>query len=131
MSKRIVILGAGRSSSSLIRHLLQHAHVEGYTVRIGDLDEALAERKAEGHPCASVFRLDAGQPEARRAEVEAADIVMSMLPAYLHQDLAPEAITNRTPLVTPTYLSPDIPAMDSEAKAAGIANHTELGYVPV
>ena len=130
MSKRIVILGAGRSSSSLIRHLLQHAHVEGYTVRIGDLDEALAERKAEGHPCASVFRLDAGQPEARRAEVEAAELVVSMLPAFLHPDVARDAIATRTPLITPSYLSPEIAAMDSEAKAAGIPILNELGLDP-
>ena len=50
MPKRVLILGAGRSSSSLIRHLLQHAAQEGYGVRIGDLDVNLANRKAEGHP---------------------------------------------------------------------------------
>ena len=130
MSKRIVILGAGRSSSSLIRHLLQHADAEGYTVRIGDLDLALAERKAEGHPAASVFQLDAGQPAARRAEVEAADLVISMLPAFLHPEVAQDAIATRTPLITPSYLSPDIAALDEAAKAAGIPILNELGLDP-
>lgn len=130
MSKRIVILGAGRSSSSLIRHLLQHADAEGYTVRIGDLDEALAKRKAEGHPSASVFRLDAAQPEARRAEVAAADLVVSMLPAFLHPEVARDAIATRTPLITPSYLSPEIAGMDAEAKAAGIPILNELGLDP-
>ena len=130
MSKRVVILGAGRSSSSLIRHLLTHADTEGYEVRIGDLDVALAERKAEGHPAASVFQLDAGQPEARRAEVEAADLVISMLPAFLHPEVARDAIATRTPLITPSYLSPEIAAMDAEAKAAGIPILNELGLDP-
>ena len=130
MSKRVVILGAGRSSSSLIRHLLTHADTEGYEVRIGDLDVALADRKAEGHPAASVFQLDAGQPEARRAEVEAADLVISMLPAFLHPEVARDAIATRTPLITPSYLSPEIAAMDAEAKAAGIPILNELGLDP-
>lgn len=130
MSKRVVILGAGRSSSSLIRHLLTHADTEGYEVRIGDLDVALAERKVEGHPAASVFQLDAGQPEARRAEVEAADLVISMLPAFLHPEVARDAIATRTPLITPSYLSPEIAAMDAEAKAAGIPILNELGLDP-
>lgn len=130
MSKSIVILGAGRSSSSLIRHLLQNASSEGFTVRIGDLDLALAEKKAEGHACASTFALDAGTPEARRKEIEAADLVISMLPAFLHPDVARDAIATRTPLITPSYLSPEIAGMDAAAKAAGIPILNELGLDP-
>lgn len=130
MSKRVVILGAGRSSSSLIRHLLTHAEAEGFTVRIGDLDPALAARKAEGHPRASTFALDAGQPEARRQEIEAADLVISMLPAFLHPEVARDAIATKTPLITPSYLSPEIAAMDAQAKAAGIPILNELGLDP-
>ena len=130
MSKRIVILGAGRSSSSLIRHLLQNAGDEGFTVRIGDLDPELAARKAEGHPAASTFALDAGNTEARRKEIEAADLVISMLPAFLHPEVARDAIATRTPLITPSYLSPEIAAMDAEAKAAGIPILNELGLDP-
>ena len=130
MSKSIVILGAGRSSSSLIRHLLQNASSEGFTVRIGDLDLALAEKKAEGHACASTFALDAGNPEARRKEIEAADLVISMLPAFLHPDVARDAIATRTPLITPSYLSPEIAGMDAAAKAVGIPILNELGLDP-
>ena len=130
MSKRIVILGAGRSSSSLIRNLLQNAGEEGFTVRIGDLDSALAERKADGHPAASTFALDAGSPEARRKEIESSDLVISMLPAFLHPEVAGDAIVTRTPLITPSYLSPEIAAMDGDAKAAGIPILNELGLDP-
>ncbi|MBK11926.1 MAG: saccharopine dehydrogenase [Crocinitomicaceae bacterium] len=130
MSKCIVILGAGRSSSSLIRHLLQNASSEGFTVRIGDLDLALAEKKAEDHPCASTFALDAGNPEARRKEIEAADLVISMLPAFFHPEVARDAIATRTPLITPSYLSAEIAGMDAEAKSAGIPILNELGLDP-
>ena len=127
MPKRVLILGAGRSSSSLIRHLLQHASDEGFVVRIGDLDLALAERKAEGHAAASAFALDAGNPEARRHEIAEADLVISMLPAFLHPEVAADAIATRTPLITPSYLSPEIAAMDQAAKDAGIPILNELG----
>lgn len=130
MPKRVLILGAGRSSSSLIRHLLQHATAEDYAVRIGDLDVQLAKRKAEGHSSASVFALDAGDPAARRAEIAEADLVVSMLPAFLHPEVARDAIATRTPLITPSYLSPEIASMDAEARAAGIPILNELGLDP-
>jgi len=130
MPKRVLILGAGRSSSSLIRHLLQHAAQEGYGVRIGDLDVNLANRKAEGHPAATAFALDAGNPEARRNEIAQADLVISMLPAFLHPEVATDAIATRTPLITPSYLSPEIAAMDQAAKDAGIPILNELGLDP-
>ena len=130
MPKRVLILGAGRSSSSLIRHLLQHAAQEGYGVRIGDLDVNLANRKAEGHPAATAFALDAGNPEARRNEIAQADLVNSMLPAFLHPEVATDAIATRTPLITPSYLSPEIAAMDQAAKDAGIPILNELGLDP-
>ena len=130
MSRRIVILGAGRSSSSLIRHLLQNAEVENFDVRIGDLDPELAARKAEGHPRATTFALDAKNPDARRSEIEHADLVISMLPAFLHPEVAKDAIATRTPLITPSYLSPEIKAMDAAAKAAGIPILNELGLDP-
>ena len=130
MPKRVLILGAGRSSSSLIRHLLQHASEEGFEVRIGDLDLALADRKAAGHAAASTFALDAGNPDARRNEISEADLVISMLPAFLHPQVAADAIATRTPLITPSYLSPEIAAMDQAAKDAGIPILNELGLDP-
>ena len=99
-------------------------------VRIGDLDPALAERKAEGHHRASTFALDAGDPESRRREIADSDLVISMLPAFLHPEVARDAIATKTPLITPSYLSPEIAAMDAEAKAAGIPILNELGLDP-
>lgn len=130
MPKRVLILGAGRSSSSLIRHLLDHAVGENFEVRIGDLDLELATRKAGAHPSASVFALDAGDDGARKEEIAGADLVVSMLPAFLHPEVARDAIATRTPLITPSYLSPEIAAMDAEAKAAGIPILNELGLDP-
>jgi len=130
MPKRVLILGAGRSSSSLIRHLLVHAEGEGFEVRIGDLDVQLAARKAEGYAAASTFALDAGNPGARKDEIAAADLVISMLPAFLHPEVARDAIAAKTPLITPSYLSPEIAALDDAAKAAGIPIINELGLDP-
>ena len=53
-----------------------------------------------------------------------------MLPAFLHPEVAGDAIATRTPLITPSYLSPEIAAMDADAKAAGIPILNELGLDP-
>ena len=44
-SKVILVLGAGRSSSSLIAHLLGQADQEGWEIHVGDLSLEAAQFK--------------------------------------------------------------------------------------
>ena len=49
-SKYILVLGAGRSSASLIRHLLSQADNEQWDIHVGDLNVEAAMDKVGGHP---------------------------------------------------------------------------------
>ena len=57
--KTILIIGAGRSSSSLIRYLLKHSEQEDWTIKVGDMDLSMAEEKIGGHPRGHAFHFDA------------------------------------------------------------------------
>ena len=56
--RTILIIGAGRSASSLIQYLLNKSVSEDLHLIIGDLSLALAEKKTNNHPNATPIALD-------------------------------------------------------------------------
>src|SRR5690554_332113 len=99
--KNILILGAGLSSSSLIRYLLQNAEKEQWHLKIVDQNKEAVERKINGSKYAEALVINALDPVVRRAEIEKSDIVISMLPARFHVDVAKDCIELKKNLVTP------------------------------
>src|SRR5690606_40506873 len=98
--RNILIIGAGRSASSLIRYLLEKSSSEDLHITIGDLSEELAMKKTGGHPNATAISLDINNQEQRRIEIQKADLVISMLPAYMHIEVAKDCILYRKHRVT-------------------------------
>jgi saccharopine dehydrogenase-like NADP-dependent oxidoreductase len=82
--KRIVILGAGKSATVLIDFLLAEAKERGWKIGVGDLDPELAKKKLNGHPCGEAFAFDVHDASSRRERISGADLVISMVPAFLH-----------------------------------------------
>ena len=56
--RNILIIGAGRSASSLIQYLLNKSDKENLHLTIADLSKALAEKKTNNHPNATPIALD-------------------------------------------------------------------------
>ena len=84
--KKILIIGAGRSASSLIKYLIDKSEVENLHITIGDLSEDLAKKKTNNHKNARAIAFDIFNEAQRKEEIQQADIVVSMLPAHLHID---------------------------------------------
>lgn len=128
--KTILILGAGLSSSSLVRYLLNNSTQFNWQVRIVDQDIELVKRKINGNPNGVALSFNALSPEERRPEIERADLVISMLPARFHIDVAKDCIALKTNLITPSYISPEMKELNEEAKNAGIIIMNEIGVDP-
>lgn len=129
-TKNILVIGAGRSSSSLIRYLLQHAPTEDWIIHVGDMNLALAEEKVNNHANGIAFELNALDEESRNNALAKKDLVISMLPARFHIEVAKDCVAQKINLVTPSYLSEEIKALDADAKAAGVLIMNELGLDP-
>ena len=56
--RKILIIGAGRSASSLIQYLLNKSVKENLHLVIGDLSLNLAQKKTNNHPNATAIALD-------------------------------------------------------------------------
>ena len=125
-----MIFGVGLSSSSLIRYLLQHAEENKWFLRIVDQDIELVRHKLKGSPHGEAMIFNAIDPVERRPEIERADLVISMLPARFHVPVAQDCIELKTDLITPSYISPEMQALDQQAKDAGILIMNEIGVDP-
>src|SRR5688572_22696554 len=82
LMSRILLLGAGRSASSLINYLLHHAPAEGWRLTIADVQPAhLAPVLAAHSDYAQAVPFDVHDENRLEELVTAADVVVSMLPA--------------------------------------------------
>ena len=93
MPRKILVIGAGKSTTYLLDYFLEKAEAEDLDVTIGDLyPDALSDSLKNLSRC-SVVRLDIFEDEQRKKKIEDSDIVVSMLPAYLHIKVAKDCLT--------------------------------------
>lgn len=128
--RRILIIGAGRSASSLIRYLLSKSESENLHLIVADLSLALAEKKTQQNPNATAIALDIFNTEERKAAIENASIVISMLPAHLHIEIAKDCLQFKKHLVTASYISDAMQELNLEARANNLIFMNEIGLDP-
>jgi saccharopine dehydrogenase-like NADP-dependent oxidoreductase len=129
--RNILIIGAGRSASSLIQYLLNKSAQENLHLTIGDLSLELAQRKTNNHPNATAIALDITHVTQRQSEIQKADIVISMLPAHMHIEVAKDCVTFKKNMVTASYISEAMQNLDVEVKANNLVFMNEIGLDPV
>ncbi|EAR12724.1 saccharopine dehydrogenase, putative [Polaribacter irgensii 23-P] len=128
--KNILIIGAGKSSSALIQYLLKTSEKEALFLTIGDIAKENAEKLINNHKNATAIILDVFDKKQREEQVKKADIVISMLPARFHIDVAKDCITFGKHMVTASYVSDEMKALDSFAKEKGLVFMNEIGLDP-
>jgi len=131
MTTRLLLLGAGRSASSLISYLLRHASQENWQLTIADLDPAPLVPVLAAHTAYARAVPFSTDDAARLNElVQQHDVVVSMLPAFLHPVVARACLRHRRHLATASYATPELRAFDAEARVAGITLLMECGLDP-
>ena len=128
--RKILIIGAGRSSSSLIKYLLDKSNSENLQITIGDISIENAQQKINNHPNGKAISLDVFNKEQRVAAIKNSDIVISMLPAHLHIEVAKNCLEFKKHMVTASYISKEMKALDEQAKANGLIFMNEIGLDP-
>ena len=126
--KKILLIGAGQSASTLIEYLLTQCDVKSWGLSIGDVDETLAIEKGKGK--ARGFSFDVNNPQQLYEEVSKVDIVISMLPARFHLIVANACLELSKHLVTASYVNDEMRALDKGAKSKGLVFLNECGLDP-
>ena len=128
--KNILVVGAGRTSSSLINYLISKSEEKNWYITVADQSLVLAESKTKNHPRTKAIQFNIFDEDARGALIKKMDIVASLLPETLHIQLVKDCLKNKVHLVTASYISPKMAAYDDEAKAAGLIFLNEMGLDP-
>jgi saccharopine dehydrogenase-like NADP-dependent oxidoreductase len=128
--KNILVIGAGRSASSLIKYLLDNSTKENWNVTVGDVSLDLVKQKTANHLNARAIVFDITNDLQREEEIKRADIVISMLPATMHLSVAKDCVRFKKHLATASYVSKEMAELDAEAKEAGIILMNEIGLDP-
>jgi saccharopine dehydrogenase-like NADP-dependent oxidoreductase len=128
--RNILIIGAGRSASSLIQYLLNKSEEENLHLVIGDLSLESAKNKINNHPNATAIALNVCDENQRKEAIQKADIVISMLPAHLHIEVAKDCIVYKKNMATASYISDAMQELDTLAKENNLIFMNEVGLDP-
>jgi len=128
--QNILIIGAGRSSTSLIDQLLKEANEETWHLTIAEKNLQLVQDKIGDHPRASTISFDVFDEKQLSKVVSDNDLIISMLPATLHFHVAKKCAEIGRHFLTASYLKDDIKALDPAFREAGKTAIMEMGLDP-
>ncbi|MEJ6792805.1 MAG: saccharopine dehydrogenase C-terminal domain-containing protein [Lacinutrix sp.] len=128
--RNILVIGSGKSASYLIKYLLDKSETENLHITVGDLNIGNASKLTGNHKNATAVTLDVFNDKSREEAVKASDIVISMLPARFHIEVAKDCITFGKNMVTASYVSDEMQALDAQAKNRGLVFMNEIGVDP-
>jgi len=125
--KQVLVLGAGAVARPAVGYLLEK---EGVEVVVANRNPEKAEALVAGHPGGRAVALDAGDTPMLERTIEAADIVVSLLPWTLHSVIAELCLAHGKHMVTASYVKEEMQAMDREARDKGLIFLNEVGVDP-
>jgi saccharopine dehydrogenase (NADP+, L-glutamate forming) len=128
--KNIVIFGAGLSANTMIRYLLEVGKKENWVVTITSRSIEKAREKIGNYSNGIPETYELGDDKKLEELVAKADVVVSMLPAKYHPVVARACLKHNKHLFTTSYVSPEMRALDAEAKAKGLLFLNECGVDP-
>src|SRR5688572_14073859 len=127
MSNKILIIGAGRSSTSLIEYLLHNSSQFDWQITVADVDVQLANDKVKNHPNGTAISFDIRNEEQRRFVIGQHDFVISLLPSFMHGDVARDCVEFGKHLATASYVNAEMRALEGEAKKKNLLLLNECG----
>lgn len=114
----------------MVRYLLEKSEKEDLKIIIADLFVENAQKLVNGHQNSEVVQLDIFDIDSRQKQVKKADIVISMLPARFHLEVAKDCLEYGKNLVTASYISSELKALNKEVEQKGLIFMNEIGLDP-
>lgn len=124
--KKVLLLGSGFVAKPAAEYVVN----KGYQLTIGCRTLATAEKLASEVPGSKPLSIDVSDPSALDSAISQHDLVISLIPYIHHAAVIESAIRNKKHVVTTSYVSPAMKALDEKAKEAGIVVMNEIGLDP-
>ena len=128
--KNILLFGAGKSATVLIQYLISNASSNQWHITIVDADEKLIVEKTNQHPATTAVQANVTNDIIRTALIKNTDLVISMMPPFLHILIAKDCVQFGKHLLTASYADEHIKALANDVKSKGIIFLCEMGLDP-
>ncbi|PKP07834.1 MAG: saccharopine dehydrogenase, partial [Bacteroidetes bacterium HGW-Bacteroidetes-3] len=128
--RNILVIGSGQSSSSLITYLLNKSFSGNLHITVADVSLELAKSKIKNHENGTAISLNILNEAERKEAIQNANIVISMLPAHLHINVAKDCLEFGKSMVTASYISNEMKALHEEAVEKNLVFMNEVGLDP-
>ena len=128
--RKILVLGAGKSSYSLLNYLSSNSKEENWEVEVIDkhFSEHILSLKDNGGIQFNHSDIQDGQ--SRYKLIATSDIVISMLPAGFHEMIARDCLRAGKDMVTASYVSNEMRMLTDEVERKGLIFLNECGLDP-
>ncbi len=127
--KKIVVFGAGLSATYLISYLESKANEYKWALFIADRDINLVKEKCKV-PSTHCVQIDIKDTQAVSKLIANSSLVVSMLPAFLHIEIAKECLKQSVHLATASYLSEEISNLNKQVIDKDLIFLNECGLDP-
>lgn len=124
--KKVLILGAGMVAKPIVSYLLKH----NFYISLADMHYNKAEELINNHTNGKAVEFSIENSGLLNRLVEGHDIVVSLLPYKFHVKVAKACIRYSKDMLTTSYVSEEMEALNKQAKDAGIIILNELGLDP-
>ncbi len=124
--KKILILGAGLVVKPMVEYLLERS----FRVTIATTTKEKADRMINGNPDGTSVRWSTEETDTLEKLVNENDVIVSFLPYKYHVPVAKKCLKYKKPLVTTSYVSAEMQALDKDARETGILLLNEIGLDP-
>lgn len=124
--KKVLVLGAGLVARPLVHYLLQ----KDFEVTVASRTVSKADELIKGFANGRAVALNVKNEAELEKLVAENDLAISLLPYIHHVQVANLCIAHHKDLITTSYVSPAMKALDEEARKAGIIILNEIGLDP-
>ncbi len=130
MQPQILIIGAGKSATVLIQYLQQKAVENNWYIVLADGNLQVAEQKWNKAKNGHAIGFDIINDDLRAHYIQQANIVVSMLPAFLHSKVAQDCLSFSKPLFTASYVDDHMKALAPALQEKKLLFLCEMGLDP-
>lgn len=126
----LLLLGAGKSSTTLIRFLQGICSSRNWRGTVADIDLAIVEQKLLPYPALTPRSLNIEDTAARRELIGDASVVISLLPPALQTVVGEDCLLLGKHFLSASYTDPSLQKLQAAIKEAGLLFLMEMGLDP-
>jgi saccharopine dehydrogenase-like NADP-dependent oxidoreductase len=128
--KTILVFGAGKSATVLIDYLKTTVAEKNWKLIVADANPELAKAKLGDAINAEAVEVNVTNADERRILIEAADIVISLLPPFLHIHVLNDCVAIGRNLLNASYVDDAIKNLEAEIRSKELLFLCEMGLDP-